>query len=242
MQLTFSLLRWGAWAPDYQQPQDWQHWPAVTAAPSSPSPKLPQVPAMQKRRFSHLTKMMLEAALQTRAPAQCRSVFASRHGELHRTATLLADVLQQQPLSPMGFSQSVHNTASGVFGIVTQNQAATTSIAAGEHSLSQAMMESWGLLTEDPAPLLLVFGDEPVPEVYQSFTNEPEYPLALALLLAPTTQEGMARITLTPCRPDSTPLRYGQLLHALASQMPLSGHLAGMHWQLTVEKPHGDTQ
>ncbi|MCL1075751.1 beta-ketoacyl synthase chain length factor [Shewanella dokdonensis] len=234
MQLAFSILSWGAWSPDYQQQQDWQHWQhADKVAPvSAAAPSLTQIPSMQKRRFSRLTKMMLEAAFQAAAPQHCRSVFASRHGELHRTVVLLEDILSKQPLSPTGFSQSVHNTASGVFGIVTQNQAASTSIAAGSHTLAQALLESWGQLAEDPSPILLVFGDDPVPPVYDKFTDEPEYPLALALVLAPAPHPGIATLTLTPQKVETRQLCYGELLQSLATGDCLDGALAGMQWQL----------
>ncbi len=151
--VQYSLL--GAWSPEYQQQQDWQQWQSSNCALDDSdriAPKLPQVAAMQRRRFSRLSKMMLEAAFQAEAPSQCRSVFASRHGELNRTIELLQDIIARQPLSPMGFSQSVHNTASGLFGIVTGNTGASTSVAAGTDTLSQAMLEAWAQLAEDPSP------------------------------------------------------------------------------------------
>ncbi|QUN07700.1 beta-ketoacyl synthase chain length factor [Shewanella yunxiaonensis] len=234
MQLTFSILSWGAWSPDYQQRQDWQQWQQANGATPvhTAVPPLQQVPSMQKRRLSRLTKMMLEAAFMAQPQPDCRSVFASRHGELHRTITLLEEMLQQQPLSPMGFSQSVHNTASGVFGILTQDQAPSTSIAAGRNTLSQALVETWTLLVEDSKPVLLVFGDDPVPQVYQDFVNEPEYPLALALVLAPETCAGIASLTLDTHHQDTSSLCYGQLLQSLATCRATAGQLAGMYWQL----------
>ncbi len=241
MQLNFGIRSVGAWSPNFQQREDWQQWPTPQLDENQPTtaPKLAQVPAMQRRRYSRLTKMQLEVAFQCEAPNHCRTIFASRHGELNRTVDLLQDIVQQQPISPIGFSQSVHNTASGIFSILTDNHAASTSIAAAEHSLEQALIEAYGQLNEDPTELLLVYGDEPVPHVYQAFTDEPELPLALAFLLTHPEQAPQT-ITLTletePTEQqliDAPQLCYAQLLHALASGQELTGRLNQYLWRIS---------
>ncbi len=242
MQLTFTIQSAGAWSPLYQQLTDWQHWPHSQVNDTDSlaiAPKLPQVPAMQRRRYSKLTKMLLEVAFQCEPPAQCRTIFASRHGELNRTVTLLQDIVREQPISPIGFSQSVHNTASGIFSILTNNLAASTSIAAGENTLEQALIEAFCQLSENNQPLLLVFGDEPVSDIYKEFTSEPELPIALGLLLTKTTEHdsGLTRLTLdTGSKAMSalakTKFTYGALLQAIASKQDLCGTLNQYHWQL----------
>lgn len=241
MQLTFSILSWGAWAPKFPQRDDWQIWCKHSADTSKDdfegiSPALPQVPAMQRRRFSRLTKMMLDVSFQCQAAPNCRSVFASRHGELHRTIGLLEDIIEKQPLSPLGFSQSVHNTGSGIFGILTNNTAPSTSIAAGTETLSQAMVEAFAQLHQSPEPLLLVFGDDPVPPVYDEFTQEFELPLALGFTLAPADDAATVTLTLSQLTPEeqqqATPLSYGILLHALATSQDIAGCLSHWHWNL----------
>ncbi|WP_137223571.1 MULTISPECIES: beta-ketoacyl synthase chain length factor [Shewanella] len=187
MHLVFDLLSWGAWSPDFQTAESWQQWqqPNSNLSPKPDSPALKHIPAMQRRRFSRLTKMMLTAAHQCQPDNHCRSIFSSRHGELTRTLGILKDIAQQQALSPTAFSQSVHNTASGIFGIVNNNTAASTSVAAGEQTLIQALVEAYAQLAQSPQPVLVVFGDDPVPPVYSEFTHEVELPLALGLYLAP---------------------------------------------------------
>ncbi|MFB2662976.1 beta-ketoacyl synthase chain length factor [Shewanella mangrovisoli] len=242
MQLRFSIHSWGAWAPKYPQRDDWQTWCKHSADTSKDdlegiSPALPQVPAMQRRRFSRLTKMMLDVSFQCEAAPNCRSIFASRHGELHRTIGLLEDIIEKQPLSPLGFSQSVHNTGSGIFGILTNNTAPSTSIAAGTETLSQAMVEAFAQLHQSPEPLLLVFGDDPVPPVYDEFTQEFELPLALGLTLAPTDESATVTLTLsqltTEQQQQAKPLSYGKLIHALATSQDIDGCLSHWHWSLT---------
>lgn len=243
MQLKFSILSWGAWAPKYPQRDDWQTWCKHSADTSKEndlegiSPALSQVPAMQRRRFSRLTKMMLEVSFQCEAAPNCRSIFASRHGELHRTIGLLEDIIEKQPLSPLGFSQSVHNTGSGIFGILTNNTAPSTSIAAGTETLSQAMVEAFAQLHQSPEPLLLVFGDDPVPPVYDEFTRELELPLALGLTLASADESATVTLTLRQLtaeqQQNATPLSYGMLVHALATSQDIAGCLSHWHWSLT---------
>ncbi len=248
MQLTFSILSWGAWTPQCQHPDDWKTWcqdahesildktSTDNAVTDNISPALTQIPAIQRRRFSRLTKMMLEVSFQCHAAPNCRSIFASRHGELPRTVGLLDDIIAKEPLSPMGFSQSVHNTASGIFGISTNNTAPSTSIAAGSETLSQAMVEAFAQLHQSAEPLLLVFADDPVPDVYREFTQEPELPLALGLQLAPCSAKAAIKLNLSPLTPEqqqnTAPLSYGQLLHALANGHNIAGCLSDWHWSV----------
>lgn len=243
MQLIFGIQSSGAWSPLYQQLSDWQQWPnkRVDGQDSlALAPKLPQVPAMQRRRYSKLTKMLLEVAFQCDAPANCRTIFASRHGELNRTVDLLQDIVREQPISPIGFSQSVHNTASGIFSILTNNRSPSTSIAAGETTLEQALIEAYGQLSEDNSDLLLVFGDEPVADIYKEFTDEPELPIALALQLSVPKQEHIAELKLcleTQPTPEQLatvePICYGQLLRSIASKQDLCGQLNQFVWHIT---------
>ncbi|GIU33436.1 beta-ketoacyl synthase chain length factor [Shewanella schlegeliana] len=242
MHLKFSILSWGAWSPQYQQANEWLSWPTIASDDSalqSAVPKLAHVPAMQRRRLSKLTKIILEAASQCTPPEQCRSIFASQHGEINRTIGLLKDIVVESPLSPTGFSQSVHNTASGIFSILTGNQAASTSIAAGKNSFSQAFIEAYGQLHADPQPLLLAYADEPVPQVYRQYSSEPEWPISVAFMLAPANcpQPAIASLNLTADtrehKSDDEQLSFGLLLSSIAAKQNTSGYLAGWHWELT---------
>lgn len=243
MLLQFNILSWSAWSPAYQQNASWRDWQKATAAQSldNGAPSLSQVPAMQRRRFSRLSKMMLHVAFAADAPPQCHSIFASRHGELNRTIGLLEDIIAKQPLSPTAFSQSVHNTASGLFGIVSGNRQASTSIAAGSETLAQAMVEAYAQLASGDAPVLLVYGDDPVPPIYDAYTDELEYPLALAMLLTNKEADTVAQLSIdTHSASQSThaALCYGELLQALATQQPIAGQIGRQQWQLSFGAVH----
>ena len=235
MQLRFNICSWGAWSPRHQQPQDWQHWQSSDDQQRSSlpdAPKLARVPAMKRRRYSALTKMQLEAAFQADAANSCRTIFASRHGELHRTLGLLDNLVAEEPLSPTAFSQSVHNTASGIYSILTDNRAPSTSIAAGEESLPQALIEAYAQLYEDPTPVLLVFGDQPVPDIYTQFVDEISLPLSLAFVLKRYDETcAKPQLTLSQTREERN-ISYAELVHSLSVAKPLAGNLGNYHWQL----------
>lgn len=174
--------------------KDWLFWSAETdlagTAPDSIAinaqwPELSQVPVMQRRRLSPLTKMAFHVALSQSIGSSVPIVFASRHGDLHKTLELLQDVVHRQPLSPTQFALSVHNAIAGQLSIFCQHQAEHSSIAAGDSSLHYAIVEAFAMLAGTYCPeVLVVYADQPVPAVYQCFTQQPSAPAALALLLS----------------------------------------------------------
>lgn len=237
MQLTYSILSWSAWSPSKPTADDWLIQPNNHQVDinNSTSPKLSQVPAMQRRRYSRLTKMMLTVALEADVSPQTRSIFSSRHGELNRTIGLLEDVIADEALSPIGFSQSVHNTASGIFTILTQNHSAVTSIAAGEQTLPQAMIEAYAQLIDKDEPILFVYGDDPVPPIFSPYVDEPQLPLAFAWQLATATSSSPITLKLTDKIPQTAkPLDIEQLLYAIATKKSVKGIIKEWYWELNV--------
>jgi hypothetical protein len=176
----------------------WRYWPVENGQDGSNSllvnyewPTLPQVPVMQRRRLSPLTKIAFDVAFSQEITATAPMVFASRHGDLHKTLELLRDVVQQQPLSPTQFALSVHNAIAGQFSIFTQHQAEHSSVSAGDSTLHFAVMEAVAMLDADDCPeVLVVYADQPVPDVYKGFTGQPAVPVAMALLIS--INQGMA--------------------------------------------------
>lgn len=183
--LRAHLVKWSAWAPGLTTPDDWRRWAQqTTTLPTDGTPSVDFIPAMQRRRLSRLSKLALRAAQDCAGDAQHNlpTVFASRHGEIHRTLGLLQSLAAAEPLSPTAFSLSVHNTASGLYAIHQGNTAASTAIAAGRDSLPMAWVEAVGLLRHHP-DVMLVYAEEPLPDTYNAFIDQPEYPLGLALHL-----------------------------------------------------------
>jgi hypothetical protein len=164
----------------------WCAWPAPRAQ-GIDSPDVRFVDASLRRRLGPLARMMLHVA---RVCAQgipdLRLVFASRHGELGYTVTLLRALAAGEPLSPTLFSLSVHNAAAGLFSTCRSDRAGSTALAAGDETLGYALLECHCQLSAEPdKPVLMVYGDAPLPEEYREVADEPGTGgCAVAVLLA----------------------------------------------------------
>lgn len=175
--MDIYIKSWASWTPKY----DSQTTKLIL-------PTLPQVPANTRRRLSSMTRIAFDVALaanQEQVAIITPSIFASRHGDLHKTVQLLQQLGAQEALSPTQFALSVHNAISGQFSIYSQNTADSTAIAAGADSLCYAILEAAARFASDPEveQILVVYCDEPVPGLYAEFCADPAKPVALALLL-----------------------------------------------------------
>jgi len=159
---------------------------------SATAPELPvlsEIPALTRRRFSKLTKLAFDVALRAisgRDDSVLPTVFASRHGDLHKTFALLQQLAAKDALSPTQFALSVHNAISGQFSLHTHNQSDSSAIAGGPDSLHYALLEAYCRFISEPelTQLLVVYADEPVPDLYQPACQDPSVAVALALLLS----------------------------------------------------------
>ncbi|AWK86256.1 beta-ketoacyl synthase chain length factor [Azospirillum thermophilum] len=80
---------------------------------------------------------------------------------------------------------SVHHGLVGLLSIHTGNRAGHTALAAGPDSFGFGLMEALAGLAERPGePVLLVYGDEPLPDAYASFRTGDEAGLPLVVVLA----------------------------------------------------------
>jgi len=165
--------------------KSWAFW-APEPGEDNAIPSLSAVPPMMKRRLSKLTKLAFHSAMAVQPDTKLPCIFASRHGDLHKTLELLQHVAEKQSLSPTLFALSVHNAISGQYSIFSQNPADSNAIAAGADSLHYAIMEAGARLLTEPElqEILVVYADEPVPDVYRVYCNDPQTPVALALLLS----------------------------------------------------------
>lgn len=214
--VSCSLLHWAGWMPGIASATDWQAWAAgeLPIADAAETPAVDFLPAMQRRRLSRLSRFALAAAHSCAGEQPLPTVFASRHGEIHRTVGLLKELARHEPLSPMAFSLSVHNTASGLYSIVTGNTAPSTAIAAGADTLPMAIIEAIGQL-QTHERVMLVYAEEPLPEDYRAFATHC-VPLGLALLLG---------------RPDTAhPQLHLRANHTATDASAGKGTLPWLHW------------
>lgn len=184
--LNFTLRHWSAWAPGRETRAAWREWagaPPVTEDAAA----APALPMMLRRRATPLGQKLIAAALACGEGAMtARFVLASRHGELGRTLNILNSLADDEMPSPSEFSMSVHHGLTGLLSIHTGNRAGHTALAAGADSFGYGLLEAAITLAEKPGePVLLLYGDDRLPEAYAAFRDESDagLPLICALLL-----------------------------------------------------------
>jgi len=201
MNLDFSIDSWSAWSSIRGGVESWNNSKLTSSAQSIKNenqlPTLSLIPAMKRRRMSSLSKMAVSTALDclrsyqgsSSEPLSPKLVFASSHGELSRSIKIIESMIRTSEISPTDFSLSVHNTALGLFSILTGNSEAATSIAAGDLSFGYGLMEACMQLGEgEDDKVLLVYFDEPLPKVLEGFDRENPQSIAIALLLSKDTE------------------------------------------------------
>lgn len=183
---AFNIDNWQFTAPGIETKEDWRHWYKDKKHLVDAKFMASNIPAMTRRRMSTLSKVAVHTAIELLNSEQVDYlIFASRHGELARSTQLILDILSNEGASPMAFSQSVHNTAAGLTTIVTKQTLPATSIAAGDNTLQQALIEAYAFLqTNSAKKVLLVNFDQPIPSIYNKIP-ELDYPcFALGLILS----------------------------------------------------------
>ncbi len=188
---------------------------------------------MLRRRLSLLAKMALKVAYDCvhDLPA-VRLVYASRHGELTRTTSMLDDLAAGESISPTAFSMSVLNSSAGLFSILRHDTTSSTAISASAESFGNGLLEAFMQLVEDPdRPVLLVYADEPAPGVYGQIEPEDSSAHAIGMLL----QSGaLNTITCTSVLGNQTPSRESQsraFLRCLEGAPTSLWHGASMSWE-----------
>jgi hypothetical protein len=170
----------------------WSAWPASAEHAFAPATgcDVSFVEPMLRRRLSGLARMALHVAREcARDLPRLRLVFASRHGELNRTMSMLRDLAREEGLSPTAFGLSVHNTAAGIFSIARHDASPASAIAAGEETFACALLEAFVQLQADPDwPILVIYADEALPEEYRHFADRREHAHAIALVLHASAQ------------------------------------------------------
>jgi hypothetical protein len=114
------------------------------------------------------------------------SVFASRHGDVQATLTLLNALARREPVTATAFSHSVHNAHVALFSIATGNRSMASAVAAGPDTFGAAFLEAMGAMHRggyDRA--LVVVGDGELPEIFRDVDEDASPAYAVAMLLGP---------------------------------------------------------
>ena len=145
---------------------------------------LDHIPAMQRRRLSSIAKLALNSVIECLQNQKVDYiVWCSQYGDENKTHKILEDVLQDVTPSPTQFSTSVHNAIAGLYSIFCQDSTPSTSLCA---SWSEACAEAYAYLKVH-APngkALVVYYDEPLPEIYIEHQNFDGFALAIMLDLS----------------------------------------------------------
>jgi len=124
-------------------------------------------------------------AMSGHAAGTLATVFTSAHGDLP-IVDALARTLAADPrlLSPTRFHHSVHNAPSGCWAIASGSHAASTALAAYDHSFGAGLLEALVHVASEQEPLLLAGCDTEAVGALAS-VNTSRGLLGVALVLAP---------------------------------------------------------
>ncbi|AAW85339.1 hypothetical protein VF_0844 [Aliivibrio fischeri ES114] len=184
---NFNIIDWHAISAGLDSKNAWLEWRENNFTwPENEKAPVDKIPAMARRRMSSLSKLAVQTALTLAEENDIDYlVFSSQHGELTRTVALLEDILNGDDASPMAFSQSVHNTAAGLFTITAKKAIPVTSIAAGENTFHSAVVEAAAYLAENQNNKVLIIDfDEPLPSHYQEFEKQNYQGYAVGLIMS----------------------------------------------------------
>ena len=178
--------------------KSWASWSGqdTIAGPAQPSDQ--PIPTALKRRITPIGQKLMELAW--RVGSCCRGkpriILTSRHSEFTRTLGLINMLEEEGEISPADFSLAVHHGLAGLFSIATKNHSAHTALSAGVESLAYGLIEAASCLADGDEEVLLLHFDEILPDTFGELIDQPETPVALALLL---TREGqqVSQITMS---------------------------------------------
>lgn len=133
-----------------------------TAALALPSPAM--LPANERRRASPVVRLALaciEQALQASPfPVETlRSVFATDEGTGEVCQQMLESLATTRQLSPLLFTNSVHNAPSGYFSIASRNRQSATVVSLGLESFASGLLCAVSEATVSHRPVLLACYD-----------------------------------------------------------------------------------
>lgn len=169
------------------------------------APDVAFVEPLTRRRLGRMARTVFHCAARVAPPEGCRTVFASQHGDCERASQLMEDVAQAQPLSPTAFATSVHNAIPGQWSLLRQDRSPSSALAAGPDTFALGLLEAGLAWRRQPdRPVLYLFAEDRLPEVFQGFSQDQPVPHALALLIG---EPGSVRLELAwePALRDEDP-------------------------------------
>lgn len=134
-----------------------------------PDPEAALLPPNERRRSSDCVRWAVQVAQEAIGrsgldPREVPTVFASSGGEMGVFDQLCRTLCTpDRMISPTLFHQSVHNTASGYWGIATAGQQSSTALCCYDDSFAAGLVEAVTVVCVERRPVLLVAYDLVVP-------------------------------------------------------------------------------
>jgi len=214
-------------------------WPAAVEvlagrAPYQPSATVIQplqcLPPAERRRTGKVVRLALTVGLEAVAragadAAQLPAVFSSSGGDgenCHEICQVLAGPERQ--ISPTRFHNSVHNAASGYWGIATGATPAANALCAHDASFAAGLLESLVQLSIDETAVLLIAYDADYPQPMRAVRPIPDAFGVALLLTRAAGPKSLARITVRSGAAAAQTLPDAQL-EALRAQVPAARSL-----------------
>lgn len=161
------------------------------------------LPANERRRATEMVRLAFSAAedavgIDPEFAQNISSIFASSGGDYTIVDQICRALCEDdKAVSPTQFHNSVHNSASGYWGIAVGSRAAASSLSAFDHTFAAGLIEAAANLAFDGLQTLLVTYDVVPPEPLRA-KRHIEIPFAAALLLSATkTDDAIAKLTLS---------------------------------------------
>jgi hypothetical protein len=189
---------------------------------------LPLKPSMLKPNERRRTTKTIKIALQAAEEAlrdwpdteEVLSVFSSSEGDLDIIDQIcLALSLDDHPVSPTQFHNSVHNAPAGYWSIGSGSRQASSSLAGQDGSFAAGLLEAAVQSVMEKRPVLMVSYDQPPPPLLKPFMPITA-PFSVALLLSSETTGGIARMILNTLAGDEESRMTEPALEQLRSAAP----------------------
>jgi hypothetical protein len=185
MVLSLHVAAWAAWAPGVEDKDAWADWAAGgrEIGISAANPPLGHLDGMFKRRLGQLSRMVLQVGHELAPGQEIPVAFASRWGEIAQQYKIARNLIESGEVAPAAFSLSVFNTPAALLSIAEKNHQRGSALYGGASSFALALLEAAALLRSGEPRVLLLVGDELVPEAWQALLPARVPPHAVGLLL-----------------------------------------------------------
>lgn len=156
-----GLPDWARAAAVLRGEQAWTHAPSVL-------PPAEALPAAERRRASRVVRTALALGLNALGghdPSEVATVFTASGADGHNCHALCEQLAgEDRAVSPTRFHNSVHNAASGYWGIATRSMAPSQVLCAFDASFGAGWIDALGQLRCEGGDLLLLAYDGEYPE------------------------------------------------------------------------------